>query len=209
MASKRRDTSIRFYVNGKRAEDAYGLSRRVGNVVKRVDAAKKKAVASTVRKVSPYVKQAIAPVYSIAPSKLTDRVRVQVTPDTIRISASASKFSLVEFQGKWGGRASAGATASIVVGRQKTYAGAFISPGRLRGSDTKLIYARTGQKKVQKYGRYKGKNRESIRALRGPSTAGMLSDTSHGEGVRPTVVRALVDFYINELKRQYALEKGT
>ena len=61
-----------------------------------------------------------------------------------------------------------------------------------------------------KYGRYKGKLREPIRQLRGPSPFEMVS----GAGGYPaplrthrTILAELSAFYINELQRQFKLAR--
>lgn len=195
--SARRNRVVRVYTNGKRADNAYGLSAHVGQIVKRADVAVKRAAASTARKMVPLVKQAITAVYNIAPGKLSDKFNVRVTPGTIRMTAHIRKFPLILFGGRWGGIQTAGATASIVRGESETYEHAFIA----------TIQGNSSIRERRQVGGGRRVARGPVRLLRGPSPFEMAADTTHGAGVRPTVLRAATEFYIAELRRQYALEK--
>ena len=58
--------------------------------------------------------------------------------DFISLWASTRRISLLEFAGRWTGAKSVGATASILVGKRKTYPGAFIAdvvPGKCGATD--------------------------------------------------------------------------
>lgn len=216
---------VTFYTNGQRAEDAYGLSAQVGRIVKRTNAAVVKARVSLVRKVQPMAKALLTARYTIAPSYLNDRVRVRSLQNGVAVDAGTFRFPLVLFRGKWGGRTSAGATASILQAQTKTYTGAFIAPGRFRGAVMPLIYTRKkGVKVLMKHGRYKGKMREQIVQNRGPSTNDMILGIERGGVGEPrkpdqeivgdfavgdvagTLRANMAGFYISELRRLMAVE---
>jgi hypothetical protein len=206
---------VRFFTNGQRADDAFGLSAQVGRIVQRADDARQKAAVSTLRKASPLAKALITSRYGIAPSQVTNRVRARLDSDTIRVDASQLRFPLSMFRSKWGGVHTAGATASIVITEPRVYAGAFIAPGRFRGSVMPLIYTRKrGRKKLMTAGRYKGKTREPIVANRGPSTYDMVLGFVRDQGGTVTAREGdssqslnaqLVSFYVGEYRRLYAV----
>lgn len=206
---------VRFFTNGQRANDGYGLSAQVGRIVKRADDARKKAVVSTLRRAGPLAKSLVTARYGIASSQVTNRVRARIDSDTIRVDASQLRFPLSLFRGKWGGPSTAGATASIVITEPRTYAGAFIARGRFRGATIPLIYTRRrGKKKMMTSGRYKGQLREQIVANRGPSTYDMVLGFVRDQGgtvtgrvgdQSGTLNASLVSFYVGEYRRLYAV----
>lgn len=220
MPQARHRQAVRFYTNGKRANDRYALEKQVGNIVRRTDRAKQRAIASTARKASPMAKALLTSYYGIAPSYLNNRIKARVDADTLRVDASVLRFPLVLFRGKWGGPKTAGATASVLLASPKTYTHAFISPGRFAGRRMPLIYTRIpGKRKLQTYGRYKGKQREPIVVNRGPSTRDMIlgrerdqqgNDIPLSLGTAPDTESSLrlglISFYVGELKRLYAVE---
>lgn len=153
----------------------------------------------------------LAEEYTIAPSHLTGKVKVYDSGDTLHVNASVRRFPLSLFDAHWGGRSTAGATVATRRGHAKTYAGAFIAPGRYRGKRQPTVYTRlAGRKRVMQRGRYKGEVREMIRALRGPSTYDMLTEiergTAGGKSGSGAYTRALRTYYVSELRRLYALE---
>lgn len=202
---------VRFYTNGKRANDSYGLAQHVGRIVRRVDVARKRAVVSTSRRAGPMAKANITAVYSIAAAHVTNRVHVYDTGDTLHVNASVLKFPLALFHAQWGGPFTSGATAAVRLGGRHTYPGTFMAAGRFRSEKLDQVYRRLkGKKKRMVYGRYKGKVREQIVALRGPSTYDMLielsRETAMGKSGAGAYHRQLRAFYISELRRLYALE---
>lgn len=209
---------VKFYTNGKLADDRYALFERVGQIVRRSDIATKRAVASTARRIMPIAREEVRQVFNVRPSVLNKRFRVEVTGASIFLHATSYRPPLIAFGGKWDGPSSAGATAEVEIGRRETYPGAFIAPGRIAGKNQKVIYQRKrGQKRVQKYGRYKGKLREPIRVLRGPSAYEMATGFIDGLGslrfggrnVTPpavTILARVTEYHITELRRLFAVE---
>lgn len=206
---------VSFLTNGKLG-DRYGLSERVGQLVKRGDDAAKKAIASTARKASPMAKALLTARYSLPPGQITNRVSTRVDPQTLHVDASLLRFPLSMFRGRWGGASTPGATASILLAQTRTYASAFIAPGRFRGVTMPLIYSRKkGRKVLMTHGRYKGKQRERIVVNRGPSVHDMLTGreaggtpVGTGENLSAILSAQLVAFYVTELRRLYALESN-
>lgn len=210
VARTHRNRVLKIRTAGKYANDQYGLAAQLQRAVKKADKAKIRAVAGLKRRALPAAKRLVTQNYGIPKSKIKDRVRVRTTPVTLSVDASQLRFALSEFGGKWGGPKTPGATAAVVRGERKTYQHAFIRPGRLRGSEAQLIYTRTGRYATQKHGRYAGKRREVIAVNRGPSTKDML--TGHrpdgvvvGADLRTPLGHELIDYYISELHRLYAL----
>lgn len=203
---------VKFYTNGKRADNAYGLSEQVGFIVKRADAARRKAVVSVSRKAQPLARKLVLGAFKIRSRDLTGKVTVYDTGDTLHVNASVKKFPLALFAARWGGHSTAGATAEIRRGDPKTYAHAFIAKGRYLGQTTNLVYARdrTARKVRMAYGSHAGELRQPIRALRGPSVYDMLTsierDTAAGKGGRGEYTRELRKFYVSELRRLYDVE---
>lgn len=202
---------VRFYTNGKRADDAYGLSKHVGAIVKRTDAARKRAFASTARRAPVLAKAMMTAGFNVPAGEVTNKVHVYDTGDTLHVNASVRKFPLSLFGGQWGGPTSPGASASVRVGQSEVYPGAFMAAGRYMGRALDLIYRRVrGSRVVQKYGRYKGKVREKIQALRGPSPYDMLTmierGTARGKSGAGDYHRELRSYFVSELRRLLALE---
>lgn len=208
---------VKFATSGKRADDGYGLSRRVEEIVKRNDVATQRAKVSTARKAGPMAKALLTSRYTIAPSYLTNRVSTRIDGDTLRVDASQLRFPLVLFAGRWGGRSSAGATASIEQAHTKTYSGAFIARGRFRGVQMPLIYSRRkGKKVLMRSGAHKGEMREPIAVNRGPSTYEMIlgieTDQNRNQvgrsatgDVSDSLRFGLIKFYISEQRRLRAV----
>lgn len=210
MARTNRNQVMRIFTSGKYANDKYSLADKIGHDVKKAQAAVVRSVAGLSRRVPAMTKRLVLDTYRIASSKVSQGVRVRTTNAALSVDASALRFALGEFGGHWGGRSSPGATAEVVAGERRTYAGAFMAPGRLRGSVTSLIYSRTGRFAVMKSGRYAGKRREVIRANRGPSLQQMIvghdqSGKQVGRDLRAALGEQMRDYYVGELHRQYEL----
>lgn len=190
---------LRIYTNGQRANDRFALAQRVGTIVKRNADATKKAAASTARRVQPLAKEAITAVYTIRPNQLNGKFRAVVTPDALRVNASTRRFPLMAFGGKWGGRRTAGATASIRRGVVTTYGGSFIAT--IQG--LRSIRVRT------EAGNGRRVARGPVRILRGPSPFQMVTDetTGQGEGIARTLIRTLREYYVAERRRLYEVER--
>jgi len=205
MAKRQSSFAITFHTGGRRAEQQSKLGSRVGSILKRDDEARKRAASSTNRKAKTITSQAVRTTYSVNASQLAGKIRASQTPETIRIFASRRRFYLSEFPHSWSGRGSKGAQASIIVGRRKTYDGSFMAPGRISEKRTELIYARSAERKIQTYGRYKGKYRQAVIALKGPSTFEMIVDPIVGS-IKNTAIRVLSDYYVSEYRRQFRMK---
>lgn len=200
---------VKFYTSGKRFAQQFGLPDYVRGIVTRYDTAKSEAVAVVSEQAAARAQAMLLANYTIPESELAGRLRTANTRDAFRLFASSLRFPLSLFKGSWAGPGSAGATAEIVKGRQKTYAHAFISPGRFRGRTIPMIYTRIGGKTRMKHGRYTGQLREPIKALRGPSTYQMVIGTDQGGTekyvpLREPLSKELRDLYLAEVARRYA-----
>lgn len=166
---------VRFRITGSRVAEQFGLPDHVRGIVQRYAAAKTAAVDAVSAQAVRLATDRIVQTYTIDRARLDNRLRIANTPDTFRLLASSLRFPLALFGGVWGGAGTPGATASVLRGQGRTYAHAFIAPGRFRGAAIPLIYTRVRGAKVRMtYGRYKGQLRERIRNLRGPSPYAML-----------------------------------
>ncbi|MEO5811547.1 MAG: hypothetical protein ABIU96_03925 [Rhodanobacter sp.] len=215
MAS-RRNSAVKIYVNGKTANDLYGLSRRIGQQVSRVSVASQRAQASLARKLQPVAKREIRNVYGVKAGMLNDRMRLdsgtRKNSDYISLWASTRKLPLIVFGGTWRGVKSPGAVASILLGSSKTYAHAFIATVGWRGASGGAIKDGTSNRNI--YVRSMGPDgqlvgRGPLRQLKGPSVFEMIATTSSGHDsktVAAVIVPQLQEFYTVELARQMALE---
>lgn len=193
-----------MFLNGKRAESAYGLSDLVGEVITRSNQAGKRAAAGLARRAVPAVSREVRSAFNVRASALAGKYKAVTTPATLRIFAFQRRLPLIEFGARWGGPASAGATASVVRGQRKTYQSAFIAD--LRG--TKRVMAR----KLLSNGLRAG--RLPINTLYGPSPADMFTGRAERGGpiidaarsVRNNARRELLQFYVEELRRQLKLK---
>ncbi len=215
--SNRRNSALKFYTSGKAAKSLHGLTDIADNVLSSFDTAVQSATAGLKRRAGPAVSRAVRENYGVTRSTLAQpgmfRVELgsQAKGDYLSIWASTRQLPLADFGGRWSGPSSPGATAEIERGQRKTYTGAFMAKGRIRGQERPLIYTRIkGKKSVQKYGRYQGQMREPIRALRGPSPFEMVSGVGGYPAplrTRQTILAELSAFYVNELHRQFKLKR--
>lgn len=208
MASNRNNNVLKFYVSGRRAKGLHGLSDLAGNTLNRYDLSVQRAFVGLQRRAGAAASQEVRGSYNVRASALRGRYRVETgaqgyrtgkrgRDDFLAIWASTRQISLLEFGGRWVGRKSAGATASIGVGESKTYDGAFIATIKGR----KAIRVRSWDSAKQKR-----HGRGPVRILRGPSPFEMLSGAD-GNARALTTRRRLIDrfhtYYSTELRRQW------
>lgn len=213
MAS-RRNSAVKIYVNGRTANNLYGLAKRVGQQISRMSVASQRAQSSVARKVQPVAKREIRKTYGVKATLLNDKMRLETgarnQSDYLSLWASTRKISLMAFGGKWRGISTPGATASIMLGTSKTYDGAFIANvgfsgagGVSRPGSGPAIYVRKTGPDGKRFGR------GPLRRLYGPSVFDMIgtSPKAHsGDTVSSRIVPQLQDFYVTELTRQIAME---
>lgn len=197
--------ALRFFTNGKRADDSFGLSAFVGQLVKRTDQATKRAVATTARRLEPLARREVAATYNIATTKLQGKYSVTTTPDSIRLFASERRIPVIQFGGRWGGPNTAGATAQIERGGpQQLFAGSFIAT--VKGLQSIRERRIQGGKRAP---------RGPLILLRGPSPRDMINGrrrdqrgnvlSTLSDPPRDAILRELKSIYITELQRQIAL----
>ncbi len=207
-ARNRKNQAIKFALNGKRADDAYGLSELVGRYVGRVDVAKKRATVSLARRAGPAVSREIRGAFNVRARQLSGKITAKSTGDSLRIYAFDRRIPLMEFGGKWAGRKSPGAMASVLRGQPEIYAHSFIRT--VSGLRSIRVRQQRGGGRVP---------RGPLQMLYGPSPRDMIigrrsdPETRAGEGFYPTSVREnvadqLVTFYVGELKRLMDLGVG-
>lgn len=207
--ARNRNRALSFFVNGRRAQELSGLADPVGKVLSRYDVAVTRATIGLKRRALPSASRAIRAHYNIKAGSLSGKFRIEEfsrgrgadRDDAIAIWASVRKFPLIEFNGRWGGRKTPGATAAIARGEAKTYESAFIATVRGRRSIRVRSFESTGRRA----------GRGPLRMLRGPSPFEMLSGLDHepARAVHRAVVDELRVFYTAELRRQFQLSRGT
>lgn len=201
----RKGQALRFFTNGKRADNAFGLSAIVGQIVKRTDQATKRAVATTARRLEPLAKREVTATYNIPATKLQGKFSVTTTGDSIRLFASERRIPVIQFGGRWGGTSTPGATAQIERGGpQQVFAGAFIST--VKGLQSIRERRIRGGKRAP---------RGPLIIIRGPSPRDMVLGirkdqrgnvlNTISEPPRAAILRELQGIYITELQRQIAL----
>lgn len=222
MASRpsRRNSALKYYVNGRRAQQLNGLADLAGNALSAYDTAVTKAVVGLKRRALPAASRAVRQNYNIKATLLREKFRVEAglqgrrgdRDDYISIWASTRQISLHEFGGKWRGRKSAGATAMIAKGAAKTYDGAFMSKVGWRGASGGAVKADTLRPGIFVRSRAGGRRvaRGPLRRLYGPSPFEMLSGVDHApsQATQKAVLAELTVFYTSELRRQWRMGRG-
>lgn len=207
-----RRAALKYFVNGRRARDLHGLTDLAGDVLTAFDTATGRAFADLRRRAAPAASRAARQRYNVKARALSGKFRIvtgsrghytgeRTRDDFLGIWASTARISLIEFQGRWRGRRSAGATATIEAGAgAKTYAGAFIATvqGR-RAIRVRSIDRGTGRRAA----------RGPLRMLRGPSPWEMLAGVDGASrAVRDQVLKELHTAYTTELGRQWRLKRS-
>lgn len=215
MAISRRNSALKFYLNGLAARDLHGLTDLAGNLLDAYDVSVIRARAGLYRRAEPAAKRNVRAVYNVRASALADRFRIEEgvrgrgrdSEELLSIWASTRSLSLIEFGGRWRGparrkrgRFAPGASAEIVRGQRKTYESAFIAT--IQGRRAIRVRSFDGAR-----GRRHG--RGPVRMLRGPSPFEMLSGVGHepSRQVRDATLSELTTFYFAELKRQFRMNR--
>lgn len=159
-----------------------------------------RAIASVGRKVQPEAKRDIRLRYGIRASALNNKFRAVQGKSRggdpyVGVWASSRQIGLLEFQGRWRGRESAGAEAQIKLGNRKTYKHAFTA--RVQGKEAIRVRAFVSGSSGKRHGR------GPMRMLRGPSPFEMLlgEDMRNGQ----VVASKLTTFFSSEIRRQIEL----
>jgi hypothetical protein len=201
----KKNQALLFFTNGKRADNAFGLSAFVGQLVRRTEQSTKRAVATTARRLEPLAKREVSAAFNLPATKLAGKFQVVTTADSIRLFASERRFAAIDFGGRWGGISTPGATAQIERGgNQQVFAGAFIAnvQGRVSIRERRIRGGRRAP-------------RGPLIIIRGPSAremvAGRRTDQrrnplgAYGSVPAEAILRELRGIYITELQRQIAL----
>lgn len=207
MAVSRRNSALKFYVNGRRAQDLHGLTDVAGRVLSSYDTAVTRAVVGLRRRAVPAASRAVREEYGVKAGALTQRYQVQTgvrgrrgdRSDYLSLWASTRRIPLLDFGGRWSGRRSRGASASIERGRSKVYDSAFIAT--VQGRRAIRVRAFDGS-------RGKRHGRGPLRMLYGPSAFEMVSGLDYRGSIsaREIVMDELRTFYVAELRRQFKLQ---
>ncbi|SMR69790.1 MULTISPECIES: hypothetical protein [Stenotrophomonas] len=208
MVSNRNNNLLKFFVSGRRAKGLHGLTNLAGDVLNRYDLSVQRAFIGLQRRAGPATTQEVRGSYNIRVSALRGKYRVETgergyatgkrgKDDFLSIWASTRQISLLEFGGRWAGRRSVGATASIGLGETRTYDGAFIATIKGRRAIRVRSWDRATHKRA---------GRGPVRILRGPSPFEMLSGAdgnSRALAARSRLIERFHTTYLTELRRQW------
>lgn len=207
MAVSRRNSALKFYVNGRRAKDLHGLTGVAGRVLSSYDTAVTRAVVGLKRRAAPAANRAVREEYGVKAGALSQRFKVQTgvrgrrgdRSDYLSLWASTRRIPLLDFGGRWSGRRSRGASASIERGKSKVYESAFLATIEGRRAIRVRAFDGTSGKR---------NGRGPVRMLYGPSAFEMVSGLDYRGSVaaRERVIEELRTFYIAELRRQFKLQ---
>lgn len=209
MAYSRRNSGLKFYVDGRMAKSLHGIVDPLDRTLSAYDLATQRAVSGLKRRAEPAAKRAVRSLYNVKAGDLSGKFRIEEgvsggkgdRSGFISIWASTRRIPLIAFGGKWGGRKTAGATAAITSGAAKTYGSAFIATVKGLRSIRVRTYAGGGKRA----------GRGPLRILRGPSPFEMISGLDHhaSREVKESVITELRAFYMGELQRQWKLARGS
>lgn len=207
MTVSRRNSALKFYVNGRRAQDLHGLTDVAGRTLSRFDVAVTRAIVGLKRRVAPAASRAVRQQYGVKAGALSKGFKVQDgtrgrrgdRSDYVSLWASTRRIPLLDFGGRWSGRRSRGARASIERGKSKVYDSAFIATIEGRRAIRVRAFDGTSGKRH---------GRGPVRMLYGPSAFEMVSGLDYRGSVaaRESVMEELRTFYIAELRRQFNLQ---
>lgn len=216
MAASRRNSALKIYMTGRRAEELHGLTNLAGNWLSAFDLAVTRSMAGLQRRAAPAASRNVRAEYNVRAGTLRDAFRVETglrgrrndQDDYLSIWASTRQIPLMEFGGRWRGPArrrsgawAPAASAEIVRGQRKVYDSAFIATIRGRRAIRVRQFHSAG-------GRRPG--RGPVRMLRGPSPFEMLSGVGGYEAsmnARERTVTELTTWYAGELRRQFRLQR--
>jgi hypothetical protein len=207
MAYSRRNSGLKFYVDGQRAKSLHGLVDPLDRTLSAYETATVRAVSSLKRRAEPAAKRVVRSLYNVKAGDLSGKFRIEDgvsgrggdRSGFISIWASTRRMPLIAFGGRWGGRKTPGATAAITSDASKTYGSSFIAT--VRGLRSIRVRQFVGGKRA---------GRGPLRILRGPSPFEMISGLDHhaSRDVKSGIVTELRAFYLGELRRQWKLARG-
>lgn len=203
----------RFTLSQARAGNRAAIQRLTsaleGYSPRQLEQAGSRTLAGARRRFEPAAKRVIRGSYSVKPSELSGKFRVLTGADTdgefIALQADTRATPLIQFGGRWGGRAringrwAQAASAQIRRGGRKIYLSAFIAT--INGTRRMVV------RQLLRDGGGKRDPRNRLRSLTGPSPYQML------EGDQDANARAVADevnaFIARELPRQLRLLRKT
>lgn len=196
----------KFGATGARTSNRAAIARiraRLDGVSEaNINKAANRASVSAKRKFEPAAKRVIRSIYNVKLRDLGGKFQVRTGSDDegefIALSASTRGIPLINFGGRWGGRKTPGATASIQKGQSKVYQSAFIAT--IRG-ERKLV-----ARQLLRGGGGRRHPREKLRTLLGPSPFQMLEGPNEANAL--AVADEVRDFFASEIERQLTLGKG-
>ena len=177
--------------------DTSPLARNAKRLAQLAETARERVVTRSIatmrRKLLTEARRAISAEYGIGVQAIGNRMTAEVSPNSLSIYGTAGSLPLSWFGGKYSGRMSLGATASVLRGETKLYRSSFIVKGR------KNIVRRP----------MKGDKREPRRyaTMWGPGVESMF--TGGGAGGRPPVVQVVglaQDIFSAEIDRLIEVE---
>lgn len=160
--------------------------------------ADKLALAGVRRKFEPEVKRVIREQYNVPLRAISGKFRIVGGSDAqgeyLALQGAVKRVPLAEFGARWGGRRTAGATATILRGQTKTYTSAFI---RVIGGQREVLARQFSADSNSPSGRHP---REHLQRLRGPSPAEMARGIDNVNAAR--IAESMTAYRLTELTRQ-------
>lgn len=149
-------------------QDALAVSRNLGLITRDVGQAQKRAIGTLRRRLPVQARRDIQAEYNIKAGRVNKDLSAFVAGDGIRLRGYFRGIGLRNFGAR---QTKKGVTSAIFRGRRSLDPGTFMAPllgGGLHAAE------RHGAKRVMTKGRYKGKRRQPIETLYGPTLAQML-----------------------------------
>lgn len=156
-------------------QGALQVQRNLGALVDRLPWIQKRAIATVRRRVPVEARRDIQAEYNLPAARVRKDLSIRNTDDGLRLTGQFRGIGLRNFAG----RVARKGTSSQIYrgGRREVDEGSF--EAQLLGGNVQFV-ERYGEKVVMQQGRYKGKKRQRIEVLYGPTVAQML-----GKGRRP------------------------
>jgi hypothetical protein len=170
---------------------------------KAIDAADKRALVTVRRRTEPTVKMAIREVYNVPARELSGKFRLRNGSDAngqyLELHAATKRVPLIEFAGRWSGRKSEGARATILRGGTKLYKSSFIATV---GGQREIVARQFSNDSNSPSGRHP---RSHLQRLRGPSPLEMTRGID-GQNAR-RIGAEMAEFAATERVRQLQLAR--
>lgn len=153
---------------GFELQGALAASRNLGALSGRLPQLQERAIGTLRRRLPVVARRDIQQEYAIKAQRVNQDLLSRISPTGIRLTGKFRGIGLTNFTARQLRR---GVTATELRGKRSLREGAFLA--RLLGGGIQAV-ERYGAKRVMTTGRYKGKRRQPLEVLYGPTVAQML-----------------------------------